>query len=735
MTDLSEQLAVQQWTGRDRALDFAAWAALPPQGDELLACVARLAAIFERPFSETRMRTGLALDEDGLLPLDQLGHALDQAGLRNEVVIRTLGGWNAHDVPAILLLDNGRSVILKDIEGGVCTVALPSGGPDVQVEAEQLASGYTDQAVIVRHNPTRDNVHERPWDRARRAHWFWSEVWQERGQYGYVMLASLLINLLAFALPLFTMNVYDRIIPNKAAVSLWVLALGAILAISVEYSLRLARARLIDEVGRSIDARLSQRLLDKVLNLPLATQRGSTGALARRVTEYEQVRDFFASTTVVLITDILFLLVFVALISVLGGWLAVVPLVAMAAMLAMGWVLQRAMSSAVVDAQADASLLQTTLVESIGSLETVKACRAEGRMLGKWRRFSASNAHTQEQMRKLTATAVNLATVCQQGTNIALIIGGFYLFNAGIVSMGAIIAIVMLAGRSLAPVGQLAFLMTRARQAFVTLNSLQSLMEQPDEREQGSRSITPQISGGRLLLDHVGFSYPESGRESLADIVLNIEPGERIGLIGRVASGKSTLGRVLCGLYEPTAGDYRIDGLDSRQHHPHNMRSALRYVGQDADLFSGTIRENLLVGGAQAGDSEVIDAVMRSGADGFIGRDAAGFDFHIGERGSRLSGGQRSFLVLARALMDPARLLFLDEPTGAMDTQTERLFVERLKSALRPDQTLIVATHRMAVLGVVDRLIVMDNGRIVADGPRDRILAGTGLSGEPPCHA
>ena len=294
--------------------------------------------------------------------------------------------------------------------------------------------------------------------------------------------------------------------------------------------------------------------------------------------------------------------------------------------------------------------------------------------------------------------------------------------------MGAIIAIVMLASRSLAPVGQLAFLMTRGRQAFVTLNSLQTLMEQDDEREKGSRSIVPEIRKGRLQLDHLGFSYPEAGRESLVDINLSIAPGERVGLIGRVASGKSTLGRVICGLYEPTAGSYNIDGLDSRQHHPHEIRANFRFVGQDVELFSGTIRENLLIGATQASDADMIDAVMKSGADDFLGRDATGFDFHIGERGARLSGGQRSFLVMARALMDPAKLLFLDEPTGAMDTQTEQLFVERLQTAIAPGQTLIISTHRVAVLNIVDRLIVMDNGRIVADGPRKEILAVAGLT-------
>ncbi|KTE19003.1 ATP-binding protein [Sphingopyxis sp. H050] len=697
--------------------------AAPAHGDQLLGAVARIAEMFERPFSEPRIKKGIALDENGLLPLDQLDHALEAVGLRCQLVRRSLANWKAEDVPAILFLAGDRPIVVTAIEDDKCVVRLPAGSSDIRLDRAHLEAAYSGSGVIVRHDPGSEAARERPWDAAPRRHWFWSEVRKERDQYAWVMLASLLINLVAFAMPLFTMNVYDRIIPNKAASSLWVLALGAIFAIAVEYSLRLARTGLIDEVGRSIDARLSQRLLDKVLNLPLATQRGSTGALARRVTEYEQVRDFFASTTIVLITDILFLFVFVGLIAVIGGWLAIVPVIAAGVMLVLGWRLQRRMSEAVTDAQVDASLLQTTLIESIGSLETVKACRAEGRMLGKWRRLTASNAYTQEEMRRLTATAVNLATLCQQGTSVALIMGGFYLFNAGLISMGAIIAVVMLASRSLAPVGQLAFLMTRGRQAFVTLYSLQLLMDQEDEREMGAQSIAPEVREGALQLDDVSFSYPGTDRESLGGLNLVIAPGERVGLIGRVASGKSTLGRLLCGLYEPGSGSYRIDGLESRQFDPHDLRSTLRFVGQDAELFSGTVRENLLVGRAEASDAEVIDAVKRSGADIFLGRDATGFDFHIGERGSRLSGGQRSFLVLARALMAPARLLFLDEPTGAMDSQTEQIFVERLRTAIPPQTTLVVATHRMAVLELVDRLIVMDNGRIVADGPRDEILA------------
>ena len=706
------------------------WHNAQPQGDELLACISVLAAQYERPSSAASIRAGLALDEAGLLPFHQAEYALDQIGLRGEATKQRLRGWNGRDLPAILQAGHGRALIVHSVNGQEFEVQLPGSTQRIWVGRAALEAIYSGEAVIVDPDPGRDREGERPWEKVRRNHWFWHEVWKVRKSFLYVMLAALVINLLAFALPLFTMNVYDRIIPNKSATSLWVLAFGVMIAISVEFGLRLARTRLVDELGRSLDERLSQRLFEKVMNLPMSERKGSTGALARRVTDYEMVRDFFASTTIVLVVDILFLFVFVVLIAVLAGWLAMVPIIAMAIMATAGFLLQKSMGQAALDAQADASLQQTALIESISGIETLKACRAEGRMLGRWQRYSNASAQTQERLRNLTATAVNLAAFCQQATNVALVIGGFYLFASGSISMGGIIAIVMLAGKSLAPVGQLAFLMTRGRQAFVTLASLQTLMEQGDEREKGSRSVVPVISQGMLELDHVGFSYPEAGRESLSDINLKIKPGERIGLIGRVASGKSTLGRVICGLYEPSEGSYRIDGLDSRQHHPHELRAALRFVGQDAELFSGTVRENLLLGARNLDEDRLLEAVSASGADGFIGRDAAGFDLHIGERGSRLSGGQRSFMVLARALVEPCKLLFLDEPTGAMDTQTERLFIDRLNKAIKPDQTLVVSTHRNAMLAIVDRLIVIDQGRIIADGPRDQILAKAGLAGE-----
>lgn len=706
-------------------MTFADWhqnGAQSPGADDVLACIAQVARQHDRPSAPVTIRAGLALDENGLLPFHQIEAALDQIGLHGEAVRRPLAKWRKHDFPAILKLVDGRAAVLLGLSEDDAQLYLPGREEPLWVKRAELDAFYQERAVVITPDATQERENERPWDKAKRTHWFWSEVWKVRRTFTYVAAAALIINLLGFALPLFTMNVYDRIIPNKSAASLWVLALGVMLAFGLEFTLRLARARLIDETGRSLDERLSQKLFEKVMNIPLAAKDGSTGAFAKRVSEYEMVREFFASTTVVLAVDVVFLFVFIGLMMVLAGWLALIPVATIGVMILAGITLQKAMASAAIEAQSDSSLQHSALIEAIGGLETLKAARAEGRMLGRWRRYSEMSANTQEKLRRLTATGVNLASVCQQTTSIALVIGGFYMFNEGTISMGAIIAIVMLAGRAMAPVGQLAFLITRARQAMTTMESLQKMMEFEDERNQGSRSIVPEIHTGEIKLEQVEFEYPGAARKSLDRVSLTIRPGERIGIIGRVASGKSTLGRVLCGLYRPTGGNLLLDGLDSRQHHPHEMRAALRYVGQDAELFSGTIRENLLLGARHQDDDRLVEALNLSGAASFFARDAAGFDLNVGERGSRLSGGQRSFIVLARALVEPSKLLFLDEPTGAMDTATEKMFIEHLNRAVPKGQTLVVSTHRHAMLSIVDRLLVIDQGRIIADGPRDAIL-------------
>jgi ATP-binding cassette subfamily C protein LapB len=690
--------------------------------DPVLDCLAYLARQSDRPSSPVLLRAGLALSPEGRLPFHQVEPALDQVGMRADPVTRRLKGWPSGKCPAILELEDERAAVLLEVRDRDGLIYAPGLAEPMWVGLAEIEPVYTGRAVVVETDPTRERENERPWDTAKRRHWFWSEVWKVRREFWPVLLAALIVNLLAFAMPLFTMNVYDRVIPNKAAATLWVLAVGVLLALVFDFTLRIARARLIDEVARKLDARLSQKLFEKVMNLPMADRQGSTGALARRVSDYEMVRDFFASTTVVLAVDLTFMFLFLAFIILVGGWLVFVPLAGITVMLVAGFSLQRQMGKVALDSQADSSLQHSVLVESISGAETLKAARAEGQMLGRWRRYAAMSAATSERMRKLSSMAVSLASISQQSISVGLLVGGFYRFQAGEMSMGAIIAIIMISGRSLQPVGQLAFLVTRGKQAFATLTSLQRMMDAEDERQGSMRSIVPEIRAGHIEMRDVTFRYPGSSRDSLSAVNLKVEPGDRVGIIGRVASGKSTLGRVLCGLYAPANGEMLVDGLDSRQYHPHQLREAFRFVSQDADVFSGTVRDNLMLGAAQADDSQLIDAVVRSGADIFLSRDAAGFDLPVGERGSRLSGGQRSLLVLARALVTPSKMLFLDEPTGSMDTQTELYFIEHLKTALAPDQSLVVATHRHNMLSILNRLIVIDGGKIIADGPRDEVL-------------
>jgi ATP-binding cassette, subfamily C, bacterial LapB len=690
--------------------------------DPLIAAITRLAKEFDASAPASMFKT-MPVDMAGRISFHQAETAVELTGMKVDALPSGKLPKKTHQFPALLRLHNEGVAIIYDRNKSEALVWQPGNDEPAWMNIDEIDAMFVGQALHVFGNAAQARSVDGKWSRTVHDNWFWAEMNKMRAEFRPVLWAAFLINILAFALPLFSMNVYDRVIPNRATSSLWVLATGVLIAFGVEFALRIARANLLDELGRKLDLKLSEKIFGKLINLPLSDRIGDTGKLARRVSEFEIVRDFFASTTVLLLVDLAFLIVFVVMIAILAGWLAMVPLAIIIFMIVAGMMLQRRMTSASIDAQIDSGLQHSLLVEAIGGAETIKACTAEGRMVGRWRNLARMSAQTQECLRQLGAVSVTLASLCQQITSISLVIGGFYLFDAGQISMGAIIAIVMLAGRSLAPAGQIAFLITRGRQAKTVLDSLGLLMEKEDERGFGSNSVVPEVRDGHIALEEASFAYPDTTRDALSQINLKIAPGEKVAIIGRVASGKSTLGRLICGLYYPGSGSVLVDGLDNRQFRPVELRSQLRFVGQDSELFSGSIKDNLLMGAPGADDGALIDALRRVGADEFLGRDDGGFDRGTGERGRNLSGGQRGFLVLARALASPSKLLFLDEPTGAMDMRTEKAFVEKLGSALFPGQTLIVSTHRHAVLALCDRLIVMDRGRIVADGPRDQIMA------------
>lgn len=704
----------------------------PLQGieiDSLSRCVAELAARHATPLSPSALAQ-LPKKPDGRLPWHQAETALELAGVNFERQSAKRLPENGGSYPALVEIEDERFVIVLEANEQDLLVWNPEISEENWTPREELAEQYAGRLYSVFSNPDAQREGEAPWHAKARGHWFWSELRKERASFWPVILASLLINMLAVALPLFTMNVYDRVIPNRATDTLWVLGVGVLLVFALEFALRRGRTAVLDQISRRLDLKLSQKIFGRLLATPLQEKQGHTGALAARVSEYAIVRDFFASTSVVLVIDLLFLFVFVGVIAIIGGWLALIPLVIILAMMIAGFVLQRKVTEAAQDAQADYGLQQTLLVESLAGMETLKSMGGEGGTLGRWYRLADAGAHSQERLRNINSIAVGLAQTFQQLSTVSLIIGGYYLFAAGAISMGAIIAIVMLASRSLAPAGQIAFLLTRGRQAVEMLDSIERLFDASDERQKGGSLAPTSIAKPLVTLKDVRFSYPESGQPALDGVNLEIKPGERIAVVGRVASGKSTFGRVLCGLYEPTEGALLINGLDAGQHRPDQVRGALRYVGQDTDLFSGSIRENMSLGRSEASDERILAALQETGADLFLARDSGGFERPVGEGGRRLSGGQRSFLALARAMVTPCELLFLDEPTGAMDSQTEKHFVERLKASLSDQQTLLIATHRPALFSLCERVIVFSNGRVVADGPLQEVIRSAGTNVE-----
>lgn len=693
--------------------------------DTLTECVAELARRYGPAF-DNALLAQLPRDGRGFLPWHQAGPALELARLNYDPSDRRKLPRTQKCYPALVSLEGGRAVIVLEARETDLLVWRPDSGIEQWAPYDEIAAAYAGGFIEVFADPDELRENEAPWHAKARGHWFWSELRKERRSFMPVFVASFIINLLAISLPIFTMNVYDRVIPNKASETLWVLGIGVVLAFVLEFALRRARTAVVDQITRRLDLKLSQKIFGRLLASPLEERKGHTGSLAARVSEYTIVRDFFASTSLVMVIDVLFLFVFVFVIAIIGGWLALVPLAIISAMLFAGYVLQKRVVNAARDAQADYGLQQTMLVESLTGMETLKSLSGEGAMLSRWHRLADIGTHSQQRLRDINSYAVGLAQSFQQLSTVSLVIGGYYLFAAGDISMGAIIAIVMLSSRSLAPAGQIAFLLTRGRQAQETLDSIERLFEGGDERRQGSSLTFAAIENPTIRMEKLAFAYAETSQDALADIDLTINPGEKIAIVGRVASGKSTLGRVLCGLYAPTGGAMIVNGIDSRQFRPQHLRRAFRFVGQDAALFTGSIKDNLTLSSPGVDDTALLDAMRKTGADEFLSRDAGGFDRPVGEDGRRLSGGQRSFLALTRAMVEPAELLFLDEPTGAMDTQTEKLFVERLGAAMAPGQTLVIATHRPALFSICDRLIVLDRGRVVADGPVKQVLAQAG---------
>ncbi len=552
-------------------------------------------------------------------------------------------------------------------------------------------------------------------------HWFWGALLEQGGLYRDVLGAALLVNIFALVMPLFVMNVYDRIVPNNATDTLWMLALGVLLVIGMDYMLRLLRGRFIDLASARIDVKLSALIMERVLGMRLEARPASVGSFAANLRSFESVRDFIASATVSALIDLPFALIFLLVIVWIAWPLVLIPLLGLVVGVIYAYLVQHRMHELAETTYRATAQRNAALIESLTALETIKTQSAEGVVQNKWERTTAFLARSGVQLRLLSSSASNGAAAITQVVNVALVIAGVYLIQERLLTMGGLIAVTMLGGRAIAPLAQAVGLLMQYQNARLALSSLDKMMAEPVERPDATAFIhRPELSG-EIEFRHVSFSYPEQGEAALRNVSLHITPGERVIIIGRTGCGKTTLQKLMLGLYHPSQGVVRIDGIDLRQLDPADLRRNIGCVGQDATLFYGTLRENIAIGAPYADDAAIVTAAEVAGLTQFVNRHPKGFDMLIGERGESLSGGQRQEVAIARAVLLDPPILLLDEPTSAMDFSTEQGFKERLMR-FAAHKTVVVVTHRTSLIDLATRLIVVDDGQVVADGPRDQVV-------------
>ncbi|WP_294622376.1 type I secretion system permease/ATPase [uncultured Roseovarius sp.] len=692
----------------------------PDETSPLEACLIHAAATLDRPMTLATLHAVQSSEAEGTLGIREAITAAERAGMQAAFGAHPLNDFDSILTPAILLLEGDRAVVLHDVKpDGSLAIHDPTLGEGIgEMTRDDLEKVYSGYAILLRREHREDILAS---SEGRRGHWFWSALAANRWSYTQVLLAAVLANFLSLTTSIFIMVVYDRVLPNEATESLIALTLGVGIALIFDFLIKNLRAGFIDRAGQRADMVMGRRIFDQLLDMQMRARKGSTGALASTLREFETLRDFFTSATLVAVVDLPFILLFIAVISLIGGPLAIVPAIAVPLVLIVGLAVQPILARLAEQSFKDGQSKQSVLVETVSGLETIKAVGAARRMRARWEEAIARQSDHGARARAVTQLAMNATSFTQQAAQVMIVFYGVFLITAGEVSMGALIASVILTGRTLAPLAQLAQTLTRLNQARSSYRNLDALMRAESERPAGHHWISRPKLEGRIRFDDVHFTYPDQMQSALNGVSFSIEPGEKVAILGRIGSGKSTVARLLLGLYTPDKGAVLVDDTDIRQIDPGDLRRNIGSVLQDVWLFSGTVRENIAIGARRPRDADILDAAQISGVEDFIARHPSGYDMMLAERGEGLSGGQKQAITLARALVGQPPVLLLDEPTSAMDVQNERDVITRLKEAAQ-DRTMIVVTHRTSLLDLVDRVIVIENGRVGADGDKS-ILA------------
>lgn len=691
-----------------------------PQPDPLLTALSQMLARFDIHKSEEALATGIP-HERPLQPAGMMRIA-EAHGCKVRIQHRDLAQINPLQLPVVLLLQDLRACLLLDWRNDGKAVILPCepGAIELEVMHANLQKQYIGTCLLIRPAIAEDKRSPIEIDRPK-GHWFWSTIWRFRGYYAQAAVAALLINVLALAGTFFTMNVYDRVISNQAYTTLWALASGVMVAMLFEYLARNLRSWLIDNAGKKADLLLGSMLFRQAMMSRLENRPQSAGAFANTIREFESVRDFATSATLATLTDLPFVLMFVWVIHMIAGPLFWVPLACIPILVIVGGLAQIPLSRYVKEHLREGSIKQGILVETLESAEAIKALRMESQVQTRYERAAALTARTSMKSRSITAMVNNFTALLQSMCTVAMVVWGVYLIGDGTLTMGALIGAVILAGRTIAPAASITALAVRYQQARTALSSLNRVMNTPTDRDPERNYLRKPTTAGALAAEGISFRYDPMSPDSVRDLSMTLNPGERVAVLGRIGSGKSSLLKVLAGLYLPREGSVKLDGIELQQIEPADVRRHVLYVGQDTRLFFGTLRENLKAGNPHIDDDSMMRIADAFGVHQIASRHPRGYDMPIGEGGNGLSGGQRQAVALARAVIANPSVMLLDEPTSAMDSATETMVMQAL-SRLSTRQTMVFVTHKLQLLDFVNRVMIMDAGVRVADGPKEAVL-------------
>ncbi len=576
-------------------------------------------------------------------------------------------------------------------------------------DPEKKATGLAEEAA------------KEPNDQEYMTHWFWGPVLACRKIYGQVIAASVLINMFALGSSLYIMTVYDRVIPNEAVESLWALTSIMLVIMGFDFAMKIIRGQFVDAAGARIDRVISERLFNRIARHDVDLSQQATGALASTVREFESLKDVLGSASFTVFADLPFVILFLFVLWGIGGPVAAVPALIVVGVVLFGLLLQPVMRRLTLTGMIQGQGKQAVMVEMISALETIKTLSGLSMLRQRWLQSVVNQAVSNRKTKFTSQLTQTVTQLGQQISQVGIVVYGVYLIAAGDLTMGQLIACVILSGRTLAPLGQLTQLLGRFNQAIAAYRSLGEILSGQTDEEQRAGRLSREKLNGDIAFNHVHFTYEGQDNATLEDVSFEIKAGERVAILGRIGSGKTTVLRLLSGLHKPDSGLVMIDNADVRHIRPTDLRNNMSIVFQNPVLFSGSIRENLLMGAPDASDADLLDSVRAAGAEGFIGQLPGGFDFPLSERGRELSSGMRQSLAIARSLLSKPSLLLLDEPTASLDVGSEQDLVKSLDAATRGITTVFV-THRGPMLQIADRILVIEGGRLVANGPRDQVL-------------